>query len=104
MNKILSIISSPRGSASASIQLAQVLTDQLVAAYPGSIVKTTDLAQKNFPHLEELHLTSFFTPPDKHTGRDKEAIRHSEEAIKEILEADIPSSAPPCIISAFLPR
>jgi FMN-dependent NADH-azoreductase len=88
MKKILSIISSPRGSASASIQLAQALTDQLVAAYPGSMVKTTDLTKKNFPHLEESHITSFFTPPDQHTAKDKEAIRHSDEAIKEIVEAD----------------
>jgi FMN-dependent NADH-azoreductase len=89
MKKILSVISSPRGAVSASIQLAQALTDQLVAAYPGSIVKATDLTKKNFPHLEESHITSFFTPPDQHTGKDKEAIRHSDEAIKEIMEADI---------------
>jgi FMN-dependent NADH-azoreductase len=89
MKKILSIISSPRGALSASIQLAQALTDQLLAAYPGSIVKTTNLTQNNFPHLEESHITSFFTSPDQHTGKDKEAIRHSDEAIKEIMEADI---------------
>jgi|GEM_PF-5411642 FMN-dependent NADH-azoreductase len=60
MKKILSIISSPRGAVSASIQLAQALTDQIVAAYPGSTVKTTDLTQKNFPHLEESYLRFIF--------------------------------------------
>lgn len=88
MKKILNIISSPRGAASASIQLAQTLIDQLMAIHPDSTVKTTDLTKKNFPHLEESHLTSFFTPPDKHTAKDKAAIRHSDEAIKEIMDAD----------------
>jgi FMN-dependent NADH-azoreductase len=89
MKKVRSIISSPRGAASYSTQLAQALIDRIVAAHPGSTVQTTDLASMNFPHLEEAHLTSFFTPADQHTEKDKVAIRHSEEAIKEIMEADI---------------
>jgi FMN-dependent NADH-azoreductase len=89
MKKVRNITSSPRGAASYSIQLAQALIDRIVATHPGSTVQTTDLASMNFPHLEEAHLTSFFTPADQHTEKDKEAIRHSDEAIKEIKEADI---------------
>jgi FMN-dependent NADH-azoreductase len=89
MKKVLSIISSPRGTASYSIQLAQALLDQIVAVYPGSTVQTTDLVKLDFPHLEEAHLTAFFTPADQRNQKDKEAIRHSDEAIKEIKEADI---------------
>jgi FMN-dependent NADH-azoreductase len=89
MKKILNIVSSPRGAASASIQLAQALIDKLKIAYPGSTVKTTDLVKKQFPHLEEAHLQSFFTPPEKHSEKEQEAIRHSNEAIKEIMDADI---------------
>ena len=89
MKKVRNIISSPRGTASYSIQLAQALIDRIVAAHPGSTVQTTDLVKSDFPHLEESHLTSFFTPVDQHTEKDKEAIRHSDEAIKEIKEADI---------------
>ncbi len=89
MKKVRHIISSPRGTASYSIQLAQALLDRIVAAHPGSTVQTTDLPKLNFPHLEEAHLTSFFTPADQHTEKDKIAIRHSDEAIKEIQEADI---------------
>jgi FMN-dependent NADH-azoreductase len=89
MKKVLSIISSPRGTASYSIQLAQALLDRIVAAYPGSTVQTTDLVKLDFPHLEEAHLTAFFTPADRRNQKDKEAIRHSDEAIKEIKGADI---------------
>jgi FMN-dependent NADH-azoreductase len=89
MKKILNIVSSPRGGASYSIQLADAIIAKLQAAYPGSMVKTVDLARKRWPHLEEAHLTSFFTPVEHHTDKDKEAIRHSDEAIKDIREADI---------------
>ena len=89
MKKILNIISSPRGSQSYSIQLAQALIDKLNATYPGSTVKTVNLAEKHFPHLEEAQLASFFTPADQHTEKDKAAIRHSNEAVAEIMDADI---------------
>ena len=89
MKKILNIISSPRGASSYSIQLAQALLDKLNAAYPGSTVKTVNLVEKHFPHLEESHITGLLTPPHQQTGKDKEAIRHSDEAIREIMEADI---------------
>src|SRR5882757_1773592 len=89
MKKVLNIISSPRGTASYSIRLADAILEKLEAAYPGSTVTTTDLAQLQFPHLEEAHLTSFFPPVEQHTDRHKAAIRHSNNAIKELMEADI---------------
>ena len=89
MKKILNIISSPRGADSYSIQLANALLDKLKMEYPGSQVKTVNLVEKHFPHLEESHLASFFTPAPQHTEKDKEAIRHSNEAIGEIMDADI---------------
>lgn len=89
MKKILNIISSPRGAGSYSIQLAQALIDSLGKANPGSTVKTVNLAEKQFPHLEESHITGFFTPPDQQTDRHREALQHSEEAIRDILEADV---------------
>ncbi len=39
--------------------------------------------------MEEAHLTSFYTPEDKHSETDKAAIRHSNENIRAIKEADI---------------
>lgn len=89
MKKILNVISSPRGAASHTIQLAEALVDSLQAAYPGSTVKTVNLVEKRFPHLEESHIAGFFMPPEQQTGQHKEALRHSDEAIQDVLEADI---------------
>ena len=89
MKKILNVISSPRGATSSSIQMAQALIDKLLVEYPGSTVKTTDLVKRHFPHLEEVHIASFFTPADQHSAQSRDAIRHSDDAIREIMEADI---------------
>ena len=89
MKKILHIITSPRGDASMSIKLGNAIVEKIQATYPNSTVKVKDLATNLFPHLEEAHLTSFFTPAENHTAENMEAIKHSEEAIREIKEADI---------------
>src|SRR5450432_1201538 len=89
MKKILHIISSPRGEASYSIRLGRSIIEKIVAAYPGSTFKENILVNKQFPHLEEAQITSFFTPPESRTLQNLEALRHSDEVIQEILEADI---------------
>ncbi|HEY0246559.1 MAG TPA: NAD(P)H-dependent oxidoreductase [Mucilaginibacter sp.] len=89
MKKILHIISSPRGGASFSIKLGNAVVKKLQEAYPGSTVKESNLVDKHFPHLEEAHLTSFFTPAENRTPENIAAIAHSDEAIQEIMEADI---------------
>ena len=89
MKKILNIVSSPRGGASYSIQLADAIIGKVLAANPGSTVKTVDLVKKHWPHLEEAHLSSFYTPVDKYTEKDREAVLHSDEAIADIQEADV---------------
>jgi FMN-dependent NADH-azoreductase len=89
MKKILHIISSPRGEASYSIKLGRSIIEKLKNAYPDSIVKEDILVNKQFPHLEEAQISSFFTPPENRTAQNVEALRHSDEAIKEIMEADI---------------
>ena len=89
MKKILHIISSINGDNSFSIKLGNAVIEKIKAAYPGSTVEETNLVKKNFPHLEEMHLTSFYTPIEKRTLQDLEAIKHSDEALKQIKEADI---------------
>ena len=89
MKKILHIISSPRGAASFSIKLGNAIIEKIQAKYPGSTVQETDLVKKQFPHLEEAHLTSFFTSAEIRTSENLEAIKHSDEAIQEIMDADI---------------
>jgi FMN-dependent NADH-azoreductase len=86
---ILNIISSPRKGASASIQLANGIIDKLQAAHPGSTVTVHDLATHPFPHLEESHLQSFFTPAESRSPEQQEAVKHSDNAIQEIKDADV---------------
>jgi len=89
MKKILHIISSPRGEASLSIKLGNAIIEKIKAAYPGSTVKERNLVEQHFPHLEEAHLTSFFTPAENRSAANIAAVKHSEDAIEEILNADI---------------
>ncbi len=85
---ILHIISSPRKGDSYSIKLGNGLVEKLQAANPGSTVQVHDLTNTPFPHLEEAHLQSFFTPAESRTPEQQAAIRHSDKAIAEIQAAD----------------
>jgi len=89
MKKILHIISSPRGAESFSIKLGNQIVEKLKATYPGSTVTERNLVKEQFPVLEEAHLTSFFTPVEQRTPENAEAARHSEEAIAQLMDADI---------------
>jgi len=89
MKKILNVISSARGAASNSTQLASAIVEKLAEQYPGSTVKLRDLVERHYPHLEESHLNAFFAPAENATPEYKEAIQHSNEAIEEVFEADI---------------
>jgi FMN-dependent NADH-azoreductase len=86
--KILNLISSPRGNESFSIKLGDAIVEKLQQAYPGSTVITRNLVAQPFPHLEESHLRSFFTPAEQHTPELAEAVKHSDKAIAELLAAD----------------
>jgi FMN-dependent NADH-azoreductase len=89
MKKILHIISSPKGENSFSIKLGNAVVEQVKAANPGSIVELRDLAKHPFPHLEEATLAAFFTPPAEQTTATKAALQHSDEAIAQLLAADV---------------
>ncbi len=89
MKKILHLISSPRGDASFSIKLGKAIVEKIKLAYADSTVKEVNLVQKQFPHLEEVHLNAFFTPVENRSPANLAAIKHSDEAIAEIMAADI---------------
>lgn len=87
--QILHIISSPRGADSYSTRLSQGIIDKLLTAHPGSTVIVRDLAKNPFPHLEEAYLQSIFTPIESRSPQQQESVRHSDEAIAEVLAADV---------------
>ena len=87
--QILQIISSARGAESFSTQLSRGIIDKLLAAHPDSTVVVRDLAKHPFPHLEEAHLQAYFTPAEGRSPEQQAAVRHSDEAIAEVLAADV---------------
>jgi FMN-dependent NADH-azoreductase len=89
MRKILNIRSSSRGELSNSTQLGNAIVEKLIKQFPGSSVHVKDLAIEKYPHLQQSNLEAFFAPSPVDTDVYKEAIRYSEEGIREIQEADI---------------
>lgn len=87
--KILHLISSPRGSASMSLQLGNAIVEKLQATNPGSEVNARDLTSTPFPHLEEVHLQSFFTPAEDRSPELIEAVKNSDDAIAELKGSDV---------------
>jgi FMN-dependent NADH-azoreductase len=86
--KILHLISSPRGAASFSIKLGNAVVEKLQAENAESTVKVHNLIDTPFPHLEEAHLNSFFTPAESRSPEQAEAVKHSDQAVAELFDAD----------------
>lgn len=89
MKKILHIISSPQGETSVSRRLGNTIIEKIKSKYPDSIVKERNLAAGHFPHLDALQIGSWFTPAESHSPEQVAAVKISDEAIAELLEADI---------------
>lgn len=85
---ILHITASPRGSESLSKQLGKAIASKLSDNHPGGILHEHDLSQTPYPHLEEVHLSSFYSVPESRTAAQAEAVRHSDDAIDELFKAD----------------
>ena len=87
--KVLHIISSPKGEASVTRKLGNVIIEKIRAKYPDAVVKERDLATDVFPHLDEMQIGSWFAPAAARTPEQTNAIEVSDEAIREMQEADI---------------
>ncbi len=87
--QILNVISSPRAGQSYSIKLANGILDKLKQEHPDAKVVTRDLATDPFPHLEEAKIQAFLAPAEQRTPDQKEAMRHSDEAIAEVTGSDV---------------
>jgi FMN-dependent NADH-azoreductase len=89
MKKILNIASSVKGKDSFSNQLSTAIIEKLKTDYPGSTVLTRDLVKNPFPNFEEALLGAFYAPEANRTPEQQEAVKHSDQAIKEVMDADI---------------
>jgi FMN-dependent NADH-azoreductase len=89
MKKILNIVSSAKGDQSFSNKLSGAIIDKLLTVYPGSQIKTRDLAADPLPHLQGYQIAAHYTPAELRTADHKKALRNSDQAIQELMEADI---------------
>jgi FMN-dependent NADH-azoreductase len=89
MRKILNITSSVKGKDSFSNQLSTAIIEKLKTDYPGSTVLTRDLVKNPFPNFEEALLGAFYAPEASRTQEQQAAVKYSDQAIKEVMDADI---------------
>lgn len=89
MKKILSITSSINGEQSFSLKLSQAVIAQLQLVYPQSTVQTRDLTKSALPHLQPVHFEAFRTSSELRTEQQQQAVKPSDGAIKEVMDADI---------------
>jgi FMN-dependent NADH-azoreductase len=86
---ILHIDSSPMGERSFSRKLGTKVLSELQSRFPGSTLKTRDLAIAPLPHLSAQTLGAFFTPAEQRTPELAAAAAESDAAIAELKSADI---------------
>ena len=77
------------GERSFSRKLGAKVLSELQVKFPGSILKTRDLAAQPLPHLSARTLGAFFTPPEQRTPELVAAAAESDAAIAELKAADI---------------
>ncbi len=88
MAKLLHINSSVRNQGSVSRQLTGEFINQWKASRPDAEVTERDLAAHPIPHLNEQMMGAFFTPAEKRTPEQIEAVKISDSLVEELLAAD----------------
>ncbi|PIF45172.1 FMN-dependent NADH-azoreductase [Chryseobacterium sp. 52] len=89
MANILNIKTSIVGENSVSSKLSQTVINQLLQKDPGSKVVVRDLALNPIPHLENHQFNASRVADAEKSEEEKEASKYSDEALKEVQEADI---------------
>lgn len=89
MKRILHLISSLQGNTSYSTKLSKAIVEKVIEKYPGSTVEEVNLVEQEIPHLNPTVLQSMFTPGEQLTPQAKEALRYSDDAVKQLMAADI---------------
>jgi FMN-dependent NADH-azoreductase len=87
--RILNIVTSSKGDISFSNRLSKAVIDKLTNVYPGIEIQTLDLSKTPLPYLDASQIGAFFTPEEVQTFEQKDAIKNSNKAVKELIEADI---------------
>ncbi len=89
MKHILHLKSSIQGAGSYSVKLGNAIVEKIQNKYPENTLEEVDLVAMDIPHLSPKVLHTFFTPADQLSEEDKEAIRLSDNLVKQLFTADI---------------
>lgn len=88
MGKLLFVTSSIFGSDSKSRQLGQAFVDKWLAQHPGTSVIERDLAAEPLPHITGATMGAIFTPAEKRSPEQSEAVAFADRLIEELEAAD----------------
>lgn len=88
MTKLLVVETSPRGDYSISRNMTRRFVDDWCAAHPGGEVVERDLVDTNLTFVTAPWLEAYFTPPEQHSPKMKQALRLSDELVAELLAAN----------------
>jgi FMN-dependent NADH-azoreductase len=86
--KILQINASARREGANSTQLANRVTERLLAAHPGATVTVRDLAAEPLPVLDEAALGALFTPAEQRSAEQAALAARFDAAIAELQAHD----------------
>ncbi len=88
MPTLLAINTSPMTSTAVTRRLVQAFICRWQEKFPGGRVLLRDLGVSPPPHLDERTLLAFSKPPADLGPSDRDALRHSDELVSELLVAD----------------
>ena len=88
MTRTLLLLSSPRGEASLSTQVANALASRL-ASQPDATLKIRDLAATALPHIDPAYVVGRMLPPEQRTPAQAEAAARAEMLLGELMAADV---------------
>jgi len=88
MTHTLMLLSSPRGQASLSTQVAGALAERLTSEL-GATLKIRDLAAAALPHIDPAYVVGRMLPPEQRTPAQAEAATRAEALIDELKAADV---------------
>ncbi|TYP92434.1 FMN-dependent NADH-azoreductase [Sphingobacterium allocomposti] len=85
--QILHVVTSINGNQSMSHKLGEAIVRRLQEQADADIL-VRNLADSPLPHLDGQLLRAFFTPADQRPAQMAETVKLSEEAVRELFQAD----------------
>lgn len=88
MTRLLVVETSPRAESSISRNMTRSFVRTWRAAHPSGAVVERDLTRTELPFVTAPWLQAYFTPPEQQSPEMKDALRLSDELVRELLSAD----------------